>query len=280
MKYLYNILVVILFITAVSCEFETSVDASDLLETPELVVINGYLSPQDETIKVQVSKSKSRADASSQNLDDLVVKDAIVTIIDEEQNEVKLSYNNETFNYEIAATEFNIESGLEYFLKVTVDQKAYQASCVIPSVIVTNIQETFGKKNDEFGSSTPFVNVQFDDLVNIDNFYIVGAIIKDQDFDSTVNFDLERFVTDTNRDGASITVDGFFYRTIDGTNTMVIQVANVDRLLYETLRATFLNEYNEGDPFAEPIIAPTNIEGDHGYGVFAGYQLTEKEVVF
>lgn len=280
MKYLYNILVVILSITVVGCEFETSVDASSLLDTPQLVVINGYLSPQDETIKVQVSKSKSRADASSQDVESLVVKDAIVTISDDQQNEVGLSYNNETFNYEIMANELSIVSGKQYFLKVEVDEKNYTASCRIPANEITDIEETFGEKNDEFGFLSSFVNVKFNDPIDINNFYVVGAKIMGVDFDSTVDFEFERFVTDTNRDGSLIDADGFFFANTDGTNTMRIQVANVDKLLYEGLRATFLNEYNDGDPFAEPIIAPTNIEGENGYGVFAGYQFTEKDVVF
>ncbi|CAM4256756.1 carboxypeptidase-like regulatory domain-containing protein [Zobellia nedashkovskayae] len=46
--------------------------------------------------------------------------------------------------------------------------------------------------------------------------------------------------------------------------------------LHLNRRATYLNNYNDDNPFVEYSIAPNYIEGENGVGVFAGYQLTEK----
>ncbi len=60
MKYINTIVVLILSFVIPSCE--TEVDASSLLDTNQLIIINGYLSPQNELLKIHISKSRSRYD--------------------------------------------------------------------------------------------------------------------------------------------------------------------------------------------------------------------------
>lgn len=52
---------------------------------------------------------------------------------------------------------------------------------------------------------------------------------------------MERFATDVNGDGLNISTNG----TISDTNKAIevtIKIANVDELIYATLRASFLNK--------------------------------------
>ncbi|WP_106795010.1 DUF4249 family protein [Aquimarina sp. Aq78] len=286
MKYFQNIILIILSICLVSCE--TSVDASDLLEKQQLIVINGYLSPQDTALKVQVSRSKSRA--SSTNVKDMVIKDATVVITDEEKNEVALTYMDTSLNYEAPASGLTITPGKKYFLKVTALGKEYKASCTIPTESVQRIEKDIKIKEDEF-SGNRSLKVTIGDIKDQNNFYIIGAVVT-QSFDNgggttsngveNVNFEFRQFATDVSRENSVITADGFFNLSANALPNpkLKIQVANAEKILYEAFRATYLNDFNDGDPFAESVIAPTNIEGENGFGVFAGYQLAEVEETF
>ncbi|PKV51800.1 uncharacterized protein DUF4249 [Aquimarina sp. MAR_2010_214] len=286
MKYFQNIIVLLLSVGLCSCE--TSVDASDLLKNEQLVIINGYLSPQDTTLKVQVSRSKSRG-ATTTNSKDMVIKDATVVIVDEAGNEVALRYMDASLNYEAPASDLAIIPGKKYFLRVMAQGKEYKASCIIPIALVQKIEHNIQIKQDEF-SGNRLLKVTIGDIKDQRNFYIIGAAVA-KSFDNgggttndgveNINFEFKQFATDISRENSVITADGFFTLSAALPNLKLkIQVANAEKILYEALRATYLNNSNNGNSLAEPIIAPNNIEGENGFGVFAGYQLTEKEVTF
>lgn len=272
-KYLF---LIISLLSVMSCE--TSVDASDLLDKQDLVVINGYLSPQSSLLQVQVSRSKSRASSSSSDISDLVITNATVTIANTSGEEIGLVYTETTFNYEAQAMDLPIISGEEYFLTVVVDGITYSASCTIPQETVQNIEVEVRDNNDPdvFGNKELRLNIE--DIRDTRNFYIVSAEVPGS---GIVDFEFEQFTTDSNRENAVISVDGVFtlFDSPD-PNQALIKVANAEEILYDALRATFLNDYNEDNPFFEPVIAPSNIKGENGFGVFAGFQLTEVETNF
>jgi hypothetical protein len=286
MKYFQNILLIVLSIGFACCE--TSVDADDLLEKEQLVVINGYISPQDELLRVQVSKSISRATSDIKD-QDLVIKDATVVITDIENNEAVLTYVDTTLSYEAPASDLEIIPGKMYFLTVMTQGNEYKASCTIPinlTQVTTDIQIQYSEYGDD-----GLLKVLIEDVKEQQNFYVVGAEVTQyfQQYDntidenvSTIDFEFEQFVTDVSRENAIVSANGFF-RFLGGAlpeRKIQIQVANTEKILYNALRSTFLNNYNDGDVIAEPIIPPNNIEGKNGFGVFAGFQLTEIEVTF
>lgn len=287
MKYFQNIVLIVLSVCLLSCE--TSVDASDLLDKQQLVVINGYLSPQDTVLKVQVSKSKSRA--STINNKDLVIKDATVMIADKENNKVELTYTDTSLSYEVPAGGLAIISGKKYFLTVMIQGKEYKAFCTIPATSVQKIEQKIQVKEEEFLDKNRLLKITIEDIKDQKNFYVIGASVT-QFFDNgsganrttveNIDFEFKQFATDVSRENSVITADGFF-RFDDNAlpnPKLKIQVTNTEKILYEALRATFLNKYNDGDPFSESVIIPSNIEGENGFGVFAGYQLTEMEETF
>lgn len=266
MKYI-NRIIIIFFISLQSCE--TDVDASGLINQQQLVVINGFLSPQEETLKVQVSKSISVIS----NTAGIVIEDAIVTLSDEENNMVTLTYSKELLSYTTPATNLNIVAGKQYFLSVNINEEEYTSSCRIPDNRVENItQSNSTSSGNNFYDQS--LRVTIDDIKDISNYYIIGAYVYNN---TAVDFGFEQFITDTNRENSKVIFNGSFYsiNAPDEAKTLKIQVSNSEKILYDALRATFLNEYNEGNPFAELIIPPSNIEGKNGFGVFAGYQLTE-----
>lgn len=273
MKYFKYIAIVICSILQLSCE--TNVDASDLLDQQQFIVINGYLSPQDTTLKVQISKSISRASNSPSSNEDLVITNATVTIEDENQNEISLIYSSQSLNYEAPAADLAIIPGQKYFLTAIVNGEEYKSSCTIPLATVTNVESSVTDNTDDFNFGNKELRLKIEDIRDIRNYYIVGAIAAE----SQVDFEFNQFTTDANRENGVINVDGFFNFFDDPSADIMlnIKVVNAEQVVYEALRATFLNDYNEGDPFFEPVIAPTNIEGKNGFGVFGGYQLKEIE---
>ncbi|AXT59052.1 DUF4249 domain-containing protein [Aquimarina sp. AD10] len=279
MKYFQYITLVLVSIFLQSCE--TSVDASGLLNQEQLVVINGFLSPQDTTLKIRVSKSRSKASTDTSSL---LITDATVTITDETDNEVMLTYNATTSNYEAPATDLPIMPGKKYFLKVMAEGEEYKSSCTIPLERVTRVEQEIKleTRDDFFGNREMKLTVE--DIKDVSNYYIVGAVVTGRfpgggDTDVSVDFEFNKFVTDTNRENTVVNADGFFFLSEDTEITkIVIRVANNEKLLYDSLRAEFFNKENEDNPFIEPVISPTNIEGKNGFGVFGGYQFVEFEI--
>ncbi len=281
MKYIYHLIVIILVLTTSNCE--TTADANDLLDTSQLIVINGYLAPQDDIIKIQVSKSQSRAKASSSDPEKLVITNAVVSLKNETQTEIFLNYNTATLNYEVNANLFPIEAGKQYYLNVIVNDNVYTSNCKIPVNKATNINETIAVINDDYLFWYDF-NLDFDDPENHDNFYIAGVkritTTTAETEEQSLLEDIDKFTTDFNKDGLTISIKSTIYEKLENGDSLRLQVANTEKILYTALRSSFLNTYNEGNPFSDPIILPNNIEGENGYGIFAGYQLTEKEVIY
>ncbi|EZH71492.1 hypothetical protein ATO12_07275 [Aquimarina atlantica] len=252
-------------------------------EGEKLVLINGFLSPEEEIIKVEVSKTISVFDKPLQLqqadfVNTLIIKDAVVVIKNENQEEVELSYSSDSKLYQIASSEFLIEPGKRYTLNVSTEGKEFKATCVIPVTKTESISAAIGFRAVD-GAVVENLNVSFDDIKGENNFYIVGALFNVtnsiEENRSVVNFDIERFATDVNGDGLGISANGTISNTSESLE-VTVKVANVDELIYTTLKASFLNKDQTSNPFFQPIIPPNNIEGEGGYGVFAGFRLLEK----
>jgi len=283
MKQYIKLTLIAILICLQGCE--TSVDKTDLLDQEELIIINGYLSPQESKLQVYVSKSKSIfGEDISNSADDLVIVNALVTISDEDDNEVMLSYIEESSSYEAAAADMKIIPGKKYFLAVVVNDETYKASCTIPKEKVGAIGyvvEEFNDKDDR--NKNRRIKVTFDDIKNVDNYYVIGAditiefnVLEDENTTilEAIDFDNDAFATDVNRTNTIITAEGFFstFSNSPPDQSVFINVTNTEKILFDALKATYLNDFNNSNPFVEPVILPSNISGKNGFGVFAGYQ--------
>ncbi len=283
-NYIYILSFFLLSIT--SCE--DIVDPEELLENNEsLVIINSFISPQNDVISAKISSTEfiigQPIDDSNSN-ERLIIKNAVVTLSNEEGLRVNLPYFENNFRYEIPATNFSIVAGKKYFLKVLVEEKEFNASCEIPTKKINSITEIVSDKEDSNQEEVKVVRVRFTDIVDQENFYIVGAHLQRFNSGTSVqktpfNFETDRFVTDNIGDGSIMSSEGKLKKElfVDTTN-IKIQVANVEHILYKFLFSSYLNNQNEGSPIEEVIIPPNNIIGNGGQGVFAGFQITEKQV--
>lgn len=264
------------------------VDADKLLDTEEKVSIQGYISPTDTLLTIQVSRALSSIGTplsfnnQQENEKLFLIKDAVVTISDTNSNEAQLFYSDEKRAYITEATNLAIVEDNEYFLEVIAREQTFTASCKIPKRI-ENIEENIIFETTESGGLSE-VNIGFTDIIGGRNFYVFGGFFQ-------VTFDQESFaqllftenggfLTDTFRDGATLNGKsfGFFSRTEGSTLEIILQVAHTEEIVYQNLNASYLNSINEGNPFIELSIAPNNIKGEGGTGVFGGYQLTQKSI--
>ncbi len=104
-----------------------------------------------------------------------------------------------------------------------------------------------------------------------------------QAVEGTLFFYSDSFLTDNTAEGGTLSGRTKIYigNGVDVlSNSVTLQVAHVEEILFQQMRARDLNiEAGEGNPFVEYSISPNNILDEGAVGVFAGYQVTEKEVV-
>ena len=263
-----------------SCEFDTEVDLD--LQDKSLLLIHGFISPEEDVIKVEVTKTLSIYDQdiifdSSSIREELSIKDASVTITDDDGTEALLLFNDESFVYEIDATTFSILPGKRYDLKVIVDQMEFTASTTISLDNVTEIAAEKIIAQDELGNEIDYLKVNFRDIPATRNYYVVGANITYEFGEQEVVFDEDRFIQDRNLNSDFLTAISDFSIFEDATE-VDISIYNVEPIVYQLIRSLSLNNSNTGDPFYQPIIPPNNIQGEGGYGVFGSYRIKTETI--
>ena len=263
-----------------SCEFDTEVDLD--LQDKSLLLIHGFISPEEDVIKVEVTKTLSIYDQdiifdSSSIREELSIKDASVTITDDDGTEALLLFNDESFVYEIDATAFSILPGKRYDLKVIVDQMEFTASTTISLDNVTEIAAEKIIAQDELGNEIDYLKVNFRDIPATRNYYVVGANITYEFGEQEVVFDEDRFIQDRNLNSDFLTAISDF-SIFDDATEVEISIYNVEPIVYQLIKSLSLNNSNTGDPFYQPIIPPNNIQGEGGYGVFGSYRIKTETI--
>lgn len=288
----FRLLSIVTCILFVACQ--KVVDADGLLDTEEKLYITSYISPQDTILRVSVTKALSSigtplsVNDQVANENKFLIKDAIVSISNEEGERTDLSYSEEQKVYLVDANTLAILSNKNYYLNVVVANEEYNASCHIPEK-VTEINETINLKDDD-GYSQADINLSFQDISDKINFYVLGGKIKitEQYEESepytqeySLWFDTDEFLTDNLEDGGVLNGKSISYigdAEVVQQTTLTLQVANIEEILFQNLRTLSTNSDAEGNPFVEYAIAPSNFEEEGVIGVFAGYQITEKEI--
>lgn len=272
------------------------VDADELLDTEEKVLITSYISPQDTVLRVNVTKALPAIGTPLSvrdfegNLEKFLIKDATVLLSDEEGNETNLTYSDSLNTYLANASTLNILTNRDYFLKVVVDGQEFNASCTIPEK-VTEINERVTMREGDFGGRDIDINLSFQDILGERNFYILGGLVtttikfedeeEPQTFSFGLFFDTDEFLQDNLLDGDTLSGSAVNYIGRDANvleTKITLQVANVEEALFQNLRTASTNVDADGNPFVEYAIAPNTILDEGAVGVFAGYNLTEKTI--
>lgn len=270
MNKLFNIITLLFLVFLFSCTKEVYVEIPD--NNPKLV-INSYLTPNIDTIKVWVSKSTPLYHVYDEN--NQMVSNALVEISNNQSTWTTIPFDVNTNSYLIFTSEFPIIENQKYYIRVSAPNfETVESSLTIP--IFENINFRYIKYENrlsEWGDTSRLITYKFNDPSGKNNFYAFNAIVRRYEPENQYSYTSELYVdngswvmTDKNRDGKeiSITFNGWDVHTGD---TVQISVMQTDEAFY--LFHSSLDNYGGDNPFTEATPIYSNIK--NGLGVFAGY---------
>jgi hypothetical protein len=268
---LFAVLLISLFS---SCEKDADVD---LPETKPKLVIASFITPQDTTLQVTVTRSRPIFESYTINTGS-AVENATV-IMASSTGSVQLTYDALKECYTASATMLPITPGNTYSLTVTTPQgESAEATTTVPvhntignySVTMTDSLTTDGWTS----TLTAQFTYQMNDYGGEENRYrfFAAALYRDSiTGDTSSHRFANKLFTDDNADGQHLqgTFDaywGYYYpfgnRVIIGYDCWML---NVDIHYYQFHNSLY--NYSSGDPFSEPTLIYSNVK--NGLGVFA-----------
>lgn len=268
------------------------------------VVVNGFLSPQDTVLAIKLTRSQTVLGDSVGTVvygDD--IPNATVTVSTGDRS-VQLTYSARLGYYRASVSQFPIVAGQTYRLVVqTPSGYRAESSCSIPGPVAIEtvaLDSTADTRLNRFGARRFYTTIRWRDPVGIPNFYqlrglfqFVGNCTTCPEYASgaprlittTTRFDAGSvgLTTDAEVDGSLIlsprayltgwrnyvnNPDGSF-PTLFKTANIRMDLLNVEQTYYRYQNAIQRQSQTGGNPFAEPVLIPSNIQG--GLGCFAGY---------
>ncbi|MVM40189.1 DUF4249 family protein [Spirosoma sp. HMF3257] len=265
------------------------------LAAPKLVV-SGFLCPQDTLLAIKVTRSNTVVgDSISLLQPGITVTNAIVTLSEGDRSVVLPYYKihpSADSAYSIPAKLLPIIAGRTYKLKVvTANGQVATSTCTIPQP-VDPLRIKFDSLPPSRNQPTRyFVLVDWQDPVGQTNAYQVAGIfryttstnIREERYNS-LSFDDENrgLFSDVGRDGTEIESGrAFLTQTTTAGNqqttfynqytsaSVTVNLLSIDQSYYRYQEAVIRQRRSRGNPFAEPVIIPSNIDG--ALGCFAGY---------
>lgn len=298
--------IMVLVLAGGCTSLRNEVDPSQLgLAAPKLVV-SCFLSPQDTLLTVKVTRSSTVVgDSLSLLQTGHTVINATVTL-SEGGRSVVLPYNNLKSNpdsvqsfYSIAARLLPIRAGRTYTLTVVTPAGERASSvCTIPQPVdPTSIKfDSLTQVQNRKQTERYYVQVRWQDPAGQVNAYQVAGIFRytingpnfREEKYNGLSFDDDNrgLFTDAGLDGTMM-VSGRAYLTSassSGTPTgtqpqsfysqyktalVTVNLMSVDQSYYRYQEAIIRQRRSRNNPFAEPVLIPSNING--GLGCFAGY---------
>ena len=266
------------------------------VEPPKLV-ITCFLSPQDTTLAVKVSRSNTVVgDSVSLQQMDSNITDATVTLSEGDRS-VTLPYNNRPASstatqpyYSVPARLLPTVVGRTYKLTVlTANGQRASSTCTIPAAVQPTAI-TFDSLDDARSKSRRyFVRMQWQDPPNQANYYQVSGIFlyttnnaKEEKYNG-LSFDDDNrgLFTDAGLDGTTFVSGRAFIASASSSTqrsnfnnqyqsaSVSVNLISVDPAYYRYQEAVIRQRRSRNNPFAEPVLIPSNIEG--GLGCFAGF---------
>lgn len=289
-----------------SCESMISdIDQDKLPKIESKLVVECYISPQSGEIKVMVTESQPLFGPA--DYEPTFIKNASV-IISGEAGQVTIPYKDSLNSYVVKTGQFKIEAGKRYSLMVSDGKRTVNASCTVPLNVATLKNFSIVPVTDSRypGDSTVTVKMSWEDIRGETNYYSLrgyseierknflfdpnggGGSVVNEKYKTVFNSNYENFLyTDTNIDGVTFNSPVFnisLYKfninyvdkngvkqTIPSNPTIkevYFEVLNMDENYYKFSKTVKDNNDND-NPFVEPALIYTNIEG--GLGCFGAY---------
>ena len=301
---------IICFCLAILFGCENMVNDLDEDQLPHIeskLAVECYISPQSEQIIVRVTASQPLFGPST--FEPVTIKNAAVTLSGETTS-VQIPFIDSTGAYIIPASKFKVEAGKKYTLLVDDGKRVVKASCVVPAkkaVVKSYVIDTI--PGPRFSTDTVArVRLSWDDIKGETNYYTVrGFSITEQtypgyipetggsgpvrsDNKSRLDIDSEYLVNDINLDGITFNAPifyvylprNFMFQYVDDSvklataysdpkfKEVYVEILNLDENYYKFHRS-LKDIQNNDNPFVEPTLIYTNIEG--GLGCFGAYNV-------
>ncbi|WP_266368441.1 DUF4249 domain-containing protein [Tellurirhabdus rosea] len=298
-KYIYPLLVLLLG----ACDsLRQEVDPSYLTKEPEKLVVMSFISPQDTMLRAVVSLSRPVLGEESNGF--RFVANATLTISDgsrEATFQQNSSQNAAQLFYFVRTKDFPIQAGRTYTLTVRApDGRQVTARTTVPAPVtpqdlLLDSTQTFrdGRRSKEY-----FVRLRWNDPTGSANYYRVAGLFRYRPAspaqaaraENLINFsrneETRDLVDDRQNDGQLlISSRGFFLMGTTGTSTTFRQILDTfreasfsvdllhtDENYYRYHEAVTRQNQTGGNPFAEPVLIPSSING--GLGCFGSYNRT------
>ncbi len=300
--FLYSLLIISqLFL--LSCEsLIKEIDPSFLPETDSKLVVACFISPQDTVLAAKVTETKLLIGTTGDIRDD--VTNASVSLSDGSKS-VRLVYSPKLGYYRALSSELPILVGKTYTITVsTPDGRQINASTTVPNNIAIKEVKIDSTKVNDFQQGNSVTNTEYDvkviwqDKAGEPNYYraisefiflyrIVDSINK-KVINAPVSAIVDlRTIDDKDADGKLLSLNRAYLPTNIGGNIQG-QDANLKTRLdkikvglfqtdihYYNYHTSLRRQRENNNPFAEPVLLYTNING--GFGCFGAYNATWQE---
>jgi hypothetical protein len=211
-----NLIFLSIILIASACEEVIDIDLNDASPS---IVIEGKLTDQLNGCSVRITKSVK----FDQSNDFPTVDNAIVTITDEDGNVFNLGY---TQNGYYANIDLIGEYNKQYFLKVAVDGKTYEATSTMPNPVPVDSLEI--NEFAFFGNTTKLIDIYLNDPVDQENYYKFIPYVNNAKY-----YNLE-ILDDQFTNGQPVNYSIFLqdYELVVG-DSVVIEAWNIDKQTYD-----------------------------------------------
>lgn len=280
MKSIHHFLFLLGALLLASCEkMATNVD---IPRAEAKMVLFGFISPEEDYIKIQLALSKPVFGAQSGSNPYTPISDGIVTITNDGGQSAVLVYADSVSGYVVSKAVFPVEPGRKYMVTASAASRKVSASCTVPDDTVGYADITARKTGEPGVSDGPLYRYQYkwNDVPGKRNYYRATSqsaydygmgYVYYQDICNTL-------LTDEGRDGGVLsgTCEDYnsYYEGDTARNTLNFYLLNTDEHYYEYHRRRI--DYFGDDPFSEPFPQYSNVDG--GLGVFSAYRKTMMKI--
>ena len=301
--FLYSFLIISqLFL--LSCEsLIKEIDPSFLPETDSKLVVACFISPQDTVLAAKVTETKLLIGTTGDIRDDIT--NATVNLSDGSKS-IRLGYNPKLGYYRALPSELPILVGKTYTITVnTPDGRQVNASTTVPNTIAIKEVKIDSSKVNDFQQGNTVTNTEYDvkviwqDKTSEKNYYraISGYDVIYQISEAKTNKKLNdtlisslvdlRTIEDKDTDGQLLSLNRTFLpsmnisgiqdnRKVSGKRLDKIKVGLLQTdIHYYNYHTSLRRQRENNNPFAEPVLLYTNING--GFGCFGAYNATWQE---
>ncbi len=302
-------LLLFLLTVITGCEsMVNDLDEDKLLKVPARIVAECFLSPQSPYIDVMVGESQPLFGSSTSF--PRILTDAKV-LLTGESSEIEIPFVDSLNAYRIAGSQFRIEPGKSYRMTISHQNRMVTATCTVPSgepVIKSYSVDSVGS-NMPGARVTAHIRTSWDDFEGVVNYYNVRGFVVIEDtrllYDLATNryspyriidklqLDhayLNKQISDKNLDGITFESPTYkinlppsvelMYPDENGNMQTVetdpvlkqihFEILNTDENYFRYHRS-LSESHNNDNPFVEPTLIYTNIEG--GLGCFGAFNL-------